>query len=190
MCHRRLAAKQNRCKTRHMTTPLIQRWDSNGWWVDSEGQTSYKTRPSTVQGTGTTVQLLHELIKTGLLACQLLNWLSYEYSIEGTLKSCSTCMQLQQTQPMNKVIPHYIQGKPLEIIGTDLLTINNNHFLCAVDFHSKYTIVKQDEGLSSEHLIRGCKLIFAEYGLLLKLYLIQALISFQRNSVSHVGSWI
>ena len=43
-------------------------------------------------------------------------------------------------------------------------TLNNKNYLCIVDHHSKFPVVKRMEGLSTENLIAKAKVIFAEYG--------------------------
>ena len=68
--------------------------------------------------------------------------------IENHIKSCSTCLQFQQTQPSEKIIHHDIPEKPLEVIAADMFTLNNKSYLCIVDYHSKFPIVKDAEDLS------------------------------------------
>ena len=38
-------------------------------------------------------------------------------------------------------------------------------YLCIVDYHSKFPVIKRMEGLSAENLIARVKGIFAEYGI-------------------------
>ena len=42
---------------------------------------------------------------------------------------------------------------------------NNKNYLCFIDYHSKFPIIKRMEGLSTECLITTTKVIFAEHGL-------------------------
>ena len=49
------------------------------------------------------------------------------------------------------------------MIGADMFILNNKHYLCIVDFHSKFQIIKKTENLSADSLISTCKIIFAEY---------------------------
>ena len=58
-----------------------------------------------------------------------------------------------------------IPARPWEVIGADIFTFNNKHYLCIVDYHSKFPIIKKTEDLSAGSLILTCKAIFAEYGL-------------------------
>ena len=46
-----------------------------------------------------------------------------------------------QTQPREKFIHHNIPGKPQEVIGVDIFTLNNKNYLCIVDYHSKFPVI-------------------------------------------------
>ena len=63
------------------------------------------------------------------------------------------------------MIHHDIPVRPWDVIGTDMLTVNNKHYLCIVDYHSKFPIIKKTEDVSADNLILTYKIIFAEYGL-------------------------
>ena len=69
----------------------------------------------------------------------------------------------QQVQPKDKMIHHDIPIRPWDIIGTDIFTLNNKHYFCVVDYHSKISIIKKAEDLLADSLILTCKVIFAEY---------------------------
>ena len=45
------------------------------------------------------------------------------------------------------------------------ISLNNKNYLCIVDFHSKFPVIKRMEGISTESLIATTKVIFAEYGI-------------------------
>ena len=46
-----------------------------------------------------------------------------------------------------------------------MFTLKNKHYLCIVDYHSKFPVIKKTEHLSADSLILISKVIFAEYGL-------------------------
>ena len=46
-----------------------------------------------------------------------------------------------------------------------MFTLNNKHYLCTVNYHSKFTIIKKAEDLSADSLILAYEVIFAEYGI-------------------------
>ena len=74
----------------------------------------------------------------------------------------------QQTHPKEKN-DHEIPAKAWEVIGTDMLTLNNTNYLCIVDYHSKFSVIKKTEEPSMDSLIQTCKYILLEYGLLQKM---------------------
>ena len=55
----------------------------------------------------------------------------------------------------DRPIPHHIPGKPWL---SDMYMSNNKTNL-------QYTIIKLTDGLSADHLIKTCEIIFAECGL-------------------------
>ena len=61
--------------------------------------------------------------------------------------------------------PSQNSGKLWELIKADLFTTSSSNFLCIVEYHSRFQIVKQTDILSAESLITCCKTVFAEYGL-------------------------
>ena len=63
------------------------------------------------------------------------------------------------------MIHHDILARPLEVIGAEMYTLNNKHYLCIVDHYSKFPIIKKTEDLSADSLILMYKVIFAEYRL-------------------------
>ena len=63
------------------------------------------------------------------------------------------------------MIHHDIQVRPWDVIGADMFTLNNKHYLCIVDYDSKFLIIKNTEHLSEDSLILTCKIIFVEYWL-------------------------
>ena len=71
----------------------------------------------------------------------------------------------QQMQPKGKIIHHDIPLRPWEVLGADIFHFNNKNYLCIVDYHSKFPVIKRMEGLSIESLITTTKDIFAEYGI-------------------------
>ena len=104
-----------------------------------------------------TLDLLHVnhvvIKKTKLLVCKSIYWVNINNDIENYIKNCSTCLQFQQTQPKEKIILHYIQMRPWDVIGTDVYQLNNKSYICIVDYHSKFPVVKRMDGLSADSLI-------------------------------------
>ena len=51
------------------------------------------------------------------------------------------------------------------MIGADIFQFNNKNYICIVDYHSKFPIIKRIEGLLADNLINVLKIIFAEYSI-------------------------
>ena len=101
--------------------------------------------------------------KTKFLACESVYWVNINDDIENFIKNCTTCLTLQQTQPKDKMTHHDIPLRTWDVIGADMFTLNNKHYLCIVDYHSKFPIITKAEDLSADSLILTCKVVFAEY---------------------------
>ena len=84
-------------------------------------------------------------------------------------KKCTTCLTFQQKQLKNKTICHNILIRPWDVIGADMFTLDNKQYICIVDYHSKFPIVKKTKDLSADGLILTCEIIFGEYGVLKKI---------------------
>ena len=63
------------------------------------------------------------------------------------------------------MIHHDIPIRLNNLIGADMFTLNNRQYLCIVDYHSKFMIVKKTKDLSAASLILTCYIIFAGYGI-------------------------
>ena len=103
--------------------------------------------------------------KTKLLTCKFVCWVNRNDDIDKHIKNCTTCLTFQQKQPKDKIIHHNIPAKPWEVIGEDMSTPNNKYYLCIIDYHNKFPIIKKTEDLTADSLILTCTVIFAEYGL-------------------------
>ena len=68
-------------------------------------------------------------------------------------------------QPKEKIIHYDIPLRPWEVLGADVFHFNNKNYLCIIDYHSKFPVIKRMEGLSTVSLITTTKIIFAEYGI-------------------------
>ena len=44
-----------------------------------------------------------------------------------------------------------------------MITLHSKNYLCIVDYHSKFPVIKNNEDLSADSLILACKSIFSEY---------------------------
>ena len=62
-------------------------------------------------------------------------------------KNCSTCFDFQQTQSKEKIMHHEIQGQLRMSVDADIFTLHNKNYLCIVDYHSKFPVIKKTEDL-------------------------------------------
>ena len=63
------------------------------------------------------------------------------------------------------IIHHDILLRPWEVLGADIFHLNNKNYLCIIDYHSKFPVIKRMGVLSAESLITTVKVIFVEYGI-------------------------
>ena len=103
--------------------------------------------------------------KKKLLACKSIYWVNINNDIENYVKNYSTCLEFQQMQPREKNIHFDIPMRPWNVIGADMFQFNNKNYLCIVDYHSKFPVVKRMDRLSADNLIAAVKVIFVEYSL-------------------------
>ena len=88
--------------------------------------------------------------KTKLLICESVYWVDINTDIEMHLKTCSTCLEFQQMQPKEKIVHHDIPLRSWEVLGVDICHFNNKNYLCIIDYHSKFPVIKRMKGLSTE----------------------------------------
>ena len=69
------------------------------------------------------------------------------------ITNCSVCLGFQQTKPKDKIILHNVQGRQWEVIGADILHIDDKNFLCIIDYFNKLPVIKCTERPSAENLI-------------------------------------
>ena len=56
-------------------------------------------------------------------------------------------------QPKENNIHHKISDKLWRVIEADMFTSDNKNYICGVDNHSKYSVIRKTEGLSADSLI-------------------------------------
>ena len=88
--------------------------------------------------------------KTKLLTHESVHWANINTDIEKHIKNCTTYLEFQQMEPKEKIVHHDIPLRPWEVLGTEFFHFNNKNYLCIVDYHSKFPVVKRLEGLSTE----------------------------------------
>ena len=99
--------------------------------------------------------------KTLMLAHESIYCIHMNANIEA-IKSCLTCLDHQATEPWDNVMSQKIPGRLWESVRADIFTINNKHYLCTQDDHTKFHVRKQVEGFCADNLIKTCKIIFSK----------------------------
>ena len=103
--------------------------------------------------------------KTKLLAHESVYWSSINADIKNYIKHCAMCLEFQQMQPKEKIIHHNIPLRPWEVVSANVFHFNNKNYLCIVDYHSKFPVIKRLERLSAESLVNTVKIILTKYGI-------------------------
>ena len=60
---------------------------------------------------------------------------------------------------------HNIPLRPWDVIGVDVFQLNNKNYLCLVDYHSKFLVVKKMDNISADSVIPAFKVVIAEYSI-------------------------
>ena len=100
-----------------------------------------------------------------LLACESIYWTDINNDIEKYIKNFPICLNFQGTQPKEKIIHHDIPAKLWEMVGADMLTLHNKNYLCIVDYHSKFPVIRKMQDLSADGIMLTSRITFAEYRL-------------------------
>ena len=95
--------------------------------------------------------------RTRLLAHDSVYWININTNIKNMVKQHATCMEYQQTQACEKIIPCKMPNKLWEVAGANILSVKNNPLLCIGDDYSKFSIVKKTDGLLADNLIGAVK---------------------------------
>ena len=69
-----------------------------------------------------------------MLAHESIYLINMNVNREETIKNYLTYLEFWAISPKDKVMSYEIPGRPWESVITDILTINNKHYLCIVDF--------------------------------------------------------
>ena len=92
-------------------------------------------------------------------------WVNINTDIGKLYKNCNMCLEFQSTQPKERIIHHDIPVRPWDVIGTDMFQLNNKDYLCIINYHSKFLIVKKMEGPSTDSLISAFEVVISEYSI-------------------------
>ena len=100
---------------------------------------------------------------TKLLVCESIYQIGMKMDIKKHIKIALHVLIFRETQLNEKIIHKEIPGKLWEVVGVDMFTLHNKNYLCIVDYHHKFPVIKETDDLSADSLIVACKIIFPEY---------------------------
>ena len=103
--------------------------------------------------------------KTSVLMCKYIYGINDNVDLENVIKNFPVYHSFQVTQPKDKMLSHKILGRLWEWVGGGILSINNKYDVCIVEYYSRFPVMKQIEGFTTDNLIKTCKLFFAKYRL-------------------------
>ena len=106
-----------------------------------------------------------DIEKTWLLEMESLYWTNVNTDIEHMVKQCATCLEYQQMQPQERVLPSEIPCRQLEVVGADIFMVNNKILLCVVNYNSKFPIVKKVGSVLGDVMVQMVIMVFAKYQL-------------------------
>ena len=105
------------------------------------------------------------MVKCKHRAREVLYWPALSKDIEDKVSKCQICTSHQRQQPKEPLQPHEPPDRPWSKIGTDLYVMNNQHYLCTVDYYSKWIEMDKVSDETSKSTIVILKEHFARYGI-------------------------
>ena len=70
-------------------------------------------------------------------------WPDLNAEITDYIQKCDACMSLQSNQTKEPLICHEPTSRPWEKVATDIFTLDDENYLCTVDYYSGYFEVDQ-----------------------------------------------
>jgi transposase InsO family protein len=115
------------------------------------------------------LEKIHEghlgIVKCKQRARDVLYWPGLARDIEEKVSKCQTCSQRQRQQPKEPLLPHEPPNRPWAKIATDLFELDNQHYLCTVDYYSKWIEVDKLDSQYSSATTEVLKQHFSRYGI-------------------------
>ena len=85
--------------------------------------------------------------------------------ITEVVSKCTTCLEHRKKNAEEPKIPFRIPTLPLEVVATDLFTLDNSDYLLIVDYQSRYFEVVKLPDTKSVTVITYSKSIFSRHGI-------------------------
>ena len=102
-------------------------------------------------------------------ARSLIYWPGMSSQIKDRCKRCDICQSFGTAQQKEPLLPHPIPTHPWQVVGADLFSINNEHFLVTTDYWSGFWELDKLQDMNSTTIILHLRRLFARYGIPVKL---------------------
>ena len=104
------------------------------------------------------------ITKCRKMAQQAVWWPGISMHLETLIKKCSTCIK-NEPDPTEPLLFTDFPDRPWQIVGTDLLKLNNNWYILVADYYSRFIEIAKLENCTSASIILHQKSIFARHGI-------------------------
>ena len=98
-------------------------------------------------------------------ACEALYWPGMSQDIYDMVSNCTACQSYQNKQATETLRPTPTPELPWNVVGTDIFDWQGKHYLCTVDYFSKYIEVDQLRDLSSATTVETLKTQICRHGI-------------------------
>lgn len=95
----------------------------------------------------------------------ILFWPGMSKQIACMVEQCSNCLERRMSNAKEPLISHPIPNRPWQIVGTDLLTWNSDHYIVVVDYYSRYFDLEKLKSTTAAAVILKLKKVFAAHGI-------------------------
>lgn len=102
--------------------------------------------------------------KTIARSQELVFWPFITSDITNKVKSCTTCMQFQNSQVKESIIERELPSRPWQTLGVDLFELKGNTYLLVVDYFSKYPELALLNSSPTFQVVQELKAIFSRHG--------------------------
>jgi len=103
--------------------------------------------------------------KTLKRARDIIFWPGISAEIKQLVLNCSTCLEYRNSNTKEPLSSHEIPEYPWQIVGSDLFTWENKHYIVVADYYSHFFEVKELPNMRSSTVIDRMKGIFARMGI-------------------------
>ena len=79
--------------------------------------------------------------------------------------NCETCISFRNARSADPLLKHEIPDQPWVKIGTDLFSLDNEDYVIAVDYTSKFFEISRLPNTEASTVINHIKAIFSRYGI-------------------------